>query len=335
MNEQKKSDFKLKKKKWNAFSVVFFAILVVYAASVVLLLSWGVMNTFKHVDEFSKNPAGLPHLDYFSKSPYRDSQGNFSINSIFANYVIVLDGLEFRKNVVFYTMFSKEQVVHGVSYSGPITLVIFLFNTVVVCFAGTILPAYTSCIVGYTCSKYRYRFSEFVYALVIFIISLPVVGRAPAMVNLLRTIGFYDNLIGYMIWNCNFASMYFMVFYAYYRGMSGAYVEAAEIDGASQFKILTTIALPMAGSMIAASAVVLFVQTWNDYSTPLTYLPTYPTMAYGIYHITRDTSGGSMSKDSPPIKIASLMFLSVPAMTFFVVFRKQMMANLSIGGIKE
>ena len=188
-------------------------------------------------------------------------------------------------------------------------------------------------IVGYACAKYRYKFSGFVYSLVVFVMVLPVVGTQPVMINLQQRIRFYDNAIGYLIWNCNFASMYFMIFYSFYQGLSDSYFEAAEIDGASQLRMLVLIAIPLAKTMFSATFVVHFISTWTEYTTVMVYLPSYPTIAYGVHYNTIVVAEPAMQVET--VRLSALMLMALPSLTFFTVFRKQLMGNISIGGIKE
>ena len=126
--------------------------------------------------------------------------------------------------------------------------------------------------------------------------------------------------------------MYFLVFYSFFVGLSDSYVEAAEIDGASQFRVMLSVIIPLAKTMISACFIMFFVQTWNDYSTPLMYLPTHPTLAYGIYF---NTVLGDTTLNRVPIRLASLMFLAIPSLIFFILFRERLMGNISMGGVKE
>ena len=183
---------------------------------------------------------------------------------------------------------------------------------------------------GYLTVNYKYKFSGFIYAFVLFTMIMPIIGAGSSMLNFQRRIGIYDNMIGFYIWNCQFTSMYFLIMFSFFQGLSPTYFEAAEIDGASQLRMIISIAIPMANTMIWAGIVSLVITTWNDYLTPLTYLPSYPTLAYLIWKTTRTGQAGQ----SVPTQIAALYLLALPSLVFFTVFRKKLMGNISIGGIK-
>ena len=71
---------------------------------------------------------------------------------------------------------------------------------------------------------------------------------------------------------------------------------------------------------------------WNDFQTPLLYLPTYPTLAYWLYRFTENTK---VELSFVPVKAAGAMLLVVPIFILFAAFNKKMMGNLSLGGLKE
>ncbi len=328
--------------KFNPYSITIGLILVVFSLILLFITLWGLMNTFKHPDQYYVDPSGWIDFSYF-KTPfyYQNSLGEEGeISGIFTNYIAVFKNMRYDYAPSYYLGWNLEQEVMKeatIDYpnggTGVIAWLWFLWNSVWTCFAGTVLPMVMCAIVGYTCAKYKYKFSGFVYSLVVFTMVLPQVGTQPVTITLLQRIRFFDNPVGYLIWNCNFASMYFMIFFSFYQGLSDSYFEAAEIDGASQLRMLVTIAIPLAKTMFAATFVVHFIDTWTNYNTVMVYLPSHPTIAYGIHYCTVVLQEPAMQIES--IKLAALMCMALPALTFFTIFRKQLMGNISIGGIKE
>ena len=324
-NETKKR----KKLKTSVFFIFIFVILASYTISLFIPLLWGLMNTFKHYIEFAQDPMCFPDLSLFKEFQLYDGTSN----SIFSNYEIMFSTMKYDYTIKFFTgVFNERLVSHSIKVEGGSAILTFIWNTALCCIAGTVLPTFMCLMTGYLCAKYKFKFSGFVYALVIFAMSMPKVGNAATSMNLFRKLGIFDNMFGFFILNANFSSMYYLVFYAFFQNLSDSYIEAAEIDGASQFRILTTIIVPLAKGIISATMVVLFVSTWNDYTTALTYLPTHPTLAYGIFY---NIEYGNSLANWPPIKLASIFLLAIPTTIVFILFRDKLMGNLSLGGIKE
>lgn len=142
----------------------------------------------------------------------------------------------------------------------------------------------------------------------------------------------YDTIWGMWIKSFTFANSYFLIFHAFFSGVSDTYTEAAQLDGASQFRILWTIYVPLASKTITTVFLLLFVANYNDYNTSLLYIPTHPTLAYAVWYFSRGMGGGS---ENPPFNFAASMTLALPMVILFVFFKKKLMGDISLGGIKE
>ena len=105
------------------------------------------------------------------------------------------------------------------------------------------------------------------------------------------------------------------------------------MDGASQLRIMTSIILPLSVKIISTVWLILFVQLWNDYQTPMLYLPTLPTLAYGVYYVTEIDHSGDLTQT--PIKVAGCMLLALPILVIFIFLKDKLMGNVSMGGVKE
>ncbi len=320
--------------KINPYSIFFGVALTIFSLVLLFVVLWGFMSTFKDYGALDSAPLALPNL--YNNNKYGTGNEDYWAYGLFMNYEVVLNCLAYEPTIARYFL--------GWNLSEPVNLYLvnnfpepgvgiwlwFIWNSIWQCFAGTVLPMMMCAIVGYTCAKYKYKFSGFVYSIVVFTMVLPVVGTQPVTIALLQRIRFYDDPVGFLIWNCNFASMYFMIFFAYYQGLSDSYFEAAEIDGASQFRCLTQIAIPLAKTIFSATFVVHFIDTWTNYGTSMVYLPSHPNLAYGIHYNTVVVTRFDSAQ-----KMTSLYMMALPAAVFFAVFRKQLMGNISIGGIKE
>ena len=334
-----------KKVRITPYAIVCGIVLLCYSFVLLYPLLYGVMNSFKPLMQWEIDPTGLPNFSLFSEyAPeymLKDAQGNLIVSSqikhVFANYAIVLESLSYDTTTIYYSgLFEKTQVTGGFIYKAPqdgpgiVLLLLFLVNTVWTAVASTLVPVFWCAALGYACAKYKYKFVGVIYGIVIFRISCPIVGGGSAMLAMQRAFGFYDNIFGYFLFNSGSLSMYFLIMYAYFQGLPDSYMEAAEIDGATQLRILFTIAIPLAGTVMSASLVVSIITAWNDYNTPLLYLPSYPTIAYGIFKFKKDNPTFARG----PFSTATSMLLAVPAFIFFISFRKRLMGNLSVGGIK-
>ena len=162
----------------------------------------------------------------------------------------------------------------------------------------------------------------------IIVMLLPIIGSLAAEVQMADAFNFRNNLLGICLMKCKYAGLYFLVFYATFKSVSWTYAEAAQIDGAGHFKIFIEIMLPLIKSTAFAVFILLFIEFWNDYYTPMIFLPQAPTMSYGLFVFQTD------NRASTPIQLAACLITCLPVLVLFVIFKDKIMGNVTMGGIK-
>ena len=314
----------LKKGKAGIFIITIGIILVIYSLLMILLVVWGFNTSLKYRSDFhspGNNVIGLPDFSWLAKTNI----------SLFQNYIDVINGLEIKGRAEsYYTIFSDEPVRHPLNADFDDVV----WNTISYVIFSAIVQTLVPAVVGYMCAKYRYKFSEIVYVTALVIMMIPIVGTAPAELKLLKDLALYDTLIGNLIQKFNFTGMYFFVFYAFFQSVPDSYQEAAEIDGASQFRILTLIMMPLAIKMLSTVFLLRAVFYWNEYQGVLMYLPTRPTFAYAIYDLAFNNNQSGYGLQTTPARIAGTMLLTLPLLIVFIIFKDKLMGNVSLGGLK-
>ncbi len=309
------------------FVVVFCIVLIIYALSMIYPLLWGLNTSLKNRYDFNINVGGnvlgFPTLDATDVNNSREQFLHL------ANYKAVIDRLEMTTVGSYY---QNGVLVHEELAVIKTGLGRMIVNTLIFCGVAAVLKAFVPAVAAYLCAKYKYASSSIIYYVILIAMTIPIVGTQPAELEMLRNLGIYSSWFQHVLQTFNMNGMYFFVFYAYYQGLSDTYMEAAEIDGASQFRIVLTIVIPLSITTITAVMLLTFVQYWNNYQTPTLYFPRYPTLAQGVQYI------GNLAQDglgSVVYKLASCMMLAIPLLILFLCFHKKLMGNLSLGGIKE
>jgi ABC-type glycerol-3-phosphate transport system permease component len=116
--------------------------------------------------------------------------------------------------------------------------------------------------------------------------------------------------------------------YGAFKGISNSYAESAEIDGAGEYTIFFKIILPQILPIVLALGVENFVARWNDYTTSQINLPSYPTIAYGMFLFQSDIT------TEKTVYFASLILASIPGVALYGIFQNFIIKNVSVGGIK-
>lgn len=281
---------------------VLMVFLVVYTLMMLSLLAWALITSLKNLMDFRTNPLGLP-------------KGKFGL--AFENYSIV-----FRE---------FKMIVMAGGHQDYIDFWEMLSNTLLYAGVGAFISALVPCLVAYVCAKFRYRFNSVIHTIVIVAMVLPIVGAAPSSIKILQDMGIYNTIYGTWIQKFHFLGMYFLVYYAAFKGFSDTYLEAAYIDGAGEWRVLFSVVLPLVRNTFLTIMLIRFIDYWNDFQTPLIYIPSHPTLAVGLYNLGNSTVG---ALNWVPRKMAACIILLVPIMSLFLALKDKLMGNLTMGGIK-
>lgn len=279
----------------NPFAIVASIILIAYSATLIYALVWGFLTSLKSRTDFTMNLFGFP-------SRWR-----------FDNYAAAF-------NKLFLTVDSKK-----------IYMPQLLFNSVVFAGGQTLLTVFSTAMCAYVCNKYKCKVTNLMYSVVIIMMIMPIVTSLGASIQLNKTLGVYDNLLG-VLWTCiGFNTGNFLVSYAMFTSISWNYAEAAFIDGATHWGVMVRIMLPLVRVPLTILMVLAFVGNWNNYMTPLIYLPHFPTLAVALYQFQWLTEP---EVSSTPIQMAAAMIVCAPCIVIFLIMKDKMVGNLTMGGLK-
>ena len=288
------------RQKLTLFTASLLFCLALYTVCLIVPLLWAVMTSFKSGMDYDNNVLFFP----------KEIVWNYT--KVFQNFILetyAKDGATLYVGVG--QMFANS-----------------LLYAVGCAFFATATP----CITAYLCANYHYKLSKIVYYVVIVAMIIPIVGSMPSEIQMARMVGVFDEVWGLWIMKANFLGMYFLVFHSIFKAMPKAYSEAASIDGASDATILFKIALPLVKTTFFTVMLILFVQFWNDYQVPKIYMPSYPTISFGLFAIFKEGRVDELTET--PMLMAATMLMILPILAIFLAFQKKFMGNLTVGGIK-
>lgn len=293
-----------KKQKFSIATAIIFAFLIIYVILLILPFLWMLITSVKSDWDFMDNKFGFP------SSKFGWQWSNYT--AVFENFFVTYNGETYRQKFYMGEMFLNS-VIYSVG-SG---------------FVATLIPFITS----YATATFRFKFSKVLDTIVIVTMVLPIVGSLPSEIQLSKALGLYETMWGIFIMKANFLGMYYLIFAASFRAIPRAFVEAAEIDGASNWQVLLKIIVPISAGLFFTIFILKFVQFWNDYQTPMIFLKNYPTASYGLWYFKNSNSGAIAST---PIKLAASVTVVFPILIVFFIFHKRMMSGVSLSeGVKE
>ena len=291
------------KEPFNYLALILFILLLLYSLSLLLPILWTLITSFKSPMEydFDMNKTGWPE------------------NFTFENYVAAYRNF-------YVTVYHEDTGEYSYFY------IYQLFgNSLLYSFLCALAATLTPCIVAYAVARFNFKFSKVIYSIVIITMALPIVGSLPSEIQMAKNLGIFDTFIGLFIMKANFLGIYFLVFYAQFKAIPMAYSEAAKIDGASPFRIMVQVILPLCLGTIGTVFLLCFIAYWNDYQIPMVYLPSHPVAAYGMYEFQNVKTSEIANT---PSRLAGIFIMAAPIVVVFALLNKRLMVNLSVGGIK-
>ena len=208
-------------RKMDAFQVVLYVIVTIYCLSMIYVLLFGFVNSLKDATDYEwNNPFGLPSKEF---------------GWHFDNYAKVLSDFKV------FTLGGNE-----------VYLMQMFFNSLFYAVLMSLFCMATQIITAYAIAKYDFRGKSVLYGVAVVVMLLPIIGSLASEVQMAEAFNFRNNLIGVCIMKCKYPGLYFLVFYATFKGLSWTYAEAAQIDGAGHFRVFIEIMLPLIKSTVFA-----------------------------------------------------------------------------------
>ena len=271
--------------------IIYFVLFVIFSFMFIYPMFWCFQNSFKSVGEYYENPSALPQ--HWDFSYYVE---------IFKSFKIGSSG--------FWQM---------------------TWNSIFLTFCGQFLNILASLCVAYPLARYNFPFRKFIYGIIIFRITIPIIGSSAASYKLIRMLGMVNNPGLFVLTFFSGFDLNALILYGYLKGISKEYSEAALIDGANTLRTFLFVVFPQALPCVLALYVNSVMGYWNVYSTSQIYLPKYPNLALGIFEFE---SAMRYIENGRSKFFGAIILSSLVPLLLFGISQNTMLKNMSVGGLK-
>ena len=204
-------------------------------------------------------------------------------------------------------------------------------NSLTIAIPSTILAGYFGALTAYGFSKFRFKGSRMLFWVVLATLMIPpqlgIVGYFQLTVKL-HMINTYWALILPTI--ATAATVFFIKMYID-ANVDFALIEAARVDGSSEFRTFNTIVLPIAFPAVATMSILNFIFSWNNYLTPLVLL--FDSNKYTLPIMITLVKG--QFKQNLGAQYVAVTIAIVPILLAFTIFSKYIIGGISAGALKE
>lgn len=186
-----------------------------------------------------------------------------------------------------------------------------------------------SSLAGYGLARYQFAASRFIYVFFLTGLLIPVQLTILPTVFQLKTLKLNDSHAGLVVTYVALGLPFAVFLMAgFLRTLPRELSEAAQLDGAGEFRAFWDIVLPLARPALATVAILNFVNIWNEFFLALIIAPSVPTLQVGVNNLR-----GFYSTEWGFI-FAGVSLASLPVLIAYVLLTKQFVRGLSAGALK-
>lgn len=208
---------------------------------------------------------------------------------------------------------------------------LFFFNSLVVSVGATVLAVAVFGMAAYVLARFEFRGRRAVYAMIISTILISLIPLQQPILRTVRELGLHDTLWGLMLVNtARGMPIVVFVMHSFFKSMPREIEEAAVIDGANFMQVYVRVMLPLAKPAAAASGVLVFLNSWNDFlfALLLTQSEETRTLSYALRFFV-----STFSYNFPTL-FAAIVLTLLPSIVIYVLLQEQVQKSFGGGAVK-
>jgi trehalose/maltose transport system permease protein len=208
-----------------------------------------------------------------------------------------------------------------------------ILNSVFVAVSTVALSLVLAVSAAYALGRIQFRGRTLLLLTILGVSMFPQIAVLSGMFELVRAMGLYNNLLSltlsYMIFTLPFTVW---VLTTFMRELPKEIEEAAIVDGAKPFTIVTKVFMPLLGPALATTGLLAFIAAWNEFLFALTFTLSSEmrTVPVAIALIS-----GASAYELPWGNImAASVVVTVPLIILVLIFQRQIVSGLTAGAVK-
>jgi len=211
---------------------------------------------------------------------------------------------------------------------------IWLRNTLIVALPATLVSLLFSAMAGYALAKIDFPGRRMIFWLIIAVMAVPAFVTLIPLYQMMFSFGWFDTFFALIVPRVAGIGGVFL-FKQFMSTLPSELMQAARVDGASEWTIFFRIIMPMARPVLAVMFLLDFVAAWNDYFWP--YLVTNSreimTLQVGLISLMGVDQGATHQIDYGVI-MAGTLLCSLPIVLLFIALQRFFIQGLTIGAVK-
>jgi multiple sugar transport system permease protein len=203
------------------------------------------------------------------------------------------------------------------------------FNSFFLSVSITLISLFFNSMAGFALAKYRFKGKKHLFNLLMSSMVIPAQVTMLPLFLMLKSMGLINTYFAIII--PGLANMFgIFLIRQYALSIPDSLIEAARIDGASDFQIYIRVMLPLAKPILVTLAIFTFMTIWNDFLWPLIVLTdsSMYTLPVALANLM-----GEHSRD-PELMMAGSVLTIIPVLMVFLVLQKYYIKGIMMGSVK-
>ncbi len=207
-----------------------------------------------------------------------------------------------------------------------------MLNSMVIAVPSTCLCVYFSALTAYGVYVYRFKLRQFAWSFILAIMMIPTQVSIIGFYKFMIQLKLNDSYIPLILPVIAAPSTVFFMRQYMKTALPLAIIDAARIDGSTEFKTFNTIAVPLMKPAIATQAIFCFITSWNNLFTPSMILSS--TTKYTLPMFVQLLRSEQFRSDYGMIYLG-LLITVIPLIIVYLILSKYIIAGVALGGVKE
>jgi trehalose/maltose transport system permease protein len=253
---------------------------------------------------------------------------------LFPFYWAVVSSLRESADLFSTELFPSKITLDNYKYVlNDVTFGCSFWNSVVVATLTSLLTLAVCVFAAYPLARHKFVGRKRVLLMVLSVTTLPHVAVLSGMFEMIRILNIYNEksalILAYMIITVPF-TLWIMT--NFMNGIPKEIEEAAIMDGANRYTILTKIFLPILSPAITTTGLLAFIAAWNEFLFALTFSLTSQARTVPISLAL--FSGASQHELPYGLIMAASVIVTLPLVMLVVIFQRRIISGLTAGSVK-
>ncbi len=233
-----------------------------------------------------------------------------------------------------FTLIPSKFLVQNYSnvMHGTLSILTGMRNSFIVAGLCAVISTYFSAMTAYAIHVYDFKAKKAIFTFILGVMMIPTQVTALGFIKLVGNLNLMNSFIPLIVPSIAApATFYYMKQYME-STLPHAIVEAARIDGSSEWRTFNTISLPIMKPAIAVQMIFTFVANWNNYFTPALVLKKDEMKTLPIL-IAQLRSADFLKFDMGQV-YAMILFSILPVIVVYLCLSKFIVGGVALGSVK-